>query len=91
VLAESDTYVFPDILANAGGVTVSYFEWVQTRQRFYWTEDRVNEELERIVVDAFDRLIEAYEENDLPNFRTAAYVVAMDRVVDAYEESGTWP
>jgi glutamate dehydrogenase (NAD(P)+) len=91
VLTERGVHVFPDILANAGGVTVSYFEWVQNRQRFYWTEDRVNEELERIVVDAFDRLVEAYEENDLPNFRTAAYVVAMDRVVDAYEESGTWP
>jgi glutamate dehydrogenase (NAD(P)+) len=91
VLTERGVHVFPDILANAGGVTVSYFEWVQNRQRFYWTEDRVNEELERIVVDAFDRLIEAYEENDLPNFRTAAYVVAIGRVVDAYEESGTWP
>jgi glutamate dehydrogenase (NAD(P)+) len=91
VLTERGVHVFPDILANAGGVTVSYFEWVQNRQRFYWTEDRVNEELERIVVDAFDRLIEAYEENDLPNFRTAAYVVAIGRVIDAYEESGTWP
>jgi glutamate dehydrogenase (NAD(P)+) len=91
VLTERGVHVFPDILANAGGVTVSYFEWVQNRQRFYWTEDRVNEELERIVVHAFDRLIEAYEENDLPNFRTAAYVVAIGRVVDAYEESGTWP
>jgi len=91
VLAESDTYVFPDILANAGGVTVSYFEWVQNRQRFYWTEEKVNEELERIITDAFDNLVETYEETDAPSMRTAAYVVAIQRVVDSYEESGNWP
>jgi glutamate dehydrogenase/leucine dehydrogenase len=91
VLAESDTYVFPDILANAGGVTVSYFEWVQNRQRFYWTEEKVNEELERIITDAFDNLVETYEETGAPSMRTAAYVVAIQRVVDSYEESGNWP
>jgi glutamate dehydrogenase (NAD(P)+) len=91
VLADSDTYVFPDILANAGGVTVSYFEWVQNRQRFAWTEQKVNEELERIITDAFDNLVETYEETGAPNMRTAAYVVAIGRVVDAYEESGNWP
>ncbi|WP_435177808.1 Glu/Leu/Phe/Val family dehydrogenase [Halorussus sp. AFM4] len=91
VLAEADTYVFPDILANAGGVTVSYFEWVQNRQRFYWTEQRVNEELERIITAAFDNLVETYERTGAPNMRTAAYVVAIRRVVDAYEESGNWP
>jgi glutamate dehydrogenase/leucine dehydrogenase len=91
VLADRDVYVFPDILANAGGVTVSYFEWVQNRQRFYWTEERVNEELERHIVDAFDGLVECYEEYDLPNFRTAAYVVAIRRVLDAYEDAGSWP
>ncbi|UVE49690.1 Glu/Leu/Phe/Val dehydrogenase [Haloferax larsenii] len=91
VLTERDVHVFPDILANAGGVTVSYFEWVQNRQRFYWTEDRVNDELERIIVDAFDNLVDAYETHDLPNFRTAAYVVAIQRVVDSYESSGNWP
>jgi len=91
VLTEGDTWVVPDILANAGGVTVSYFEWVQNRQRFYWTEERVNEELERIITDAFDGLVEAYEDNDVPNLRTAAYVVAIRRVIDAYEEGGNWP
>jgi glutamate dehydrogenase (NAD(P)+) len=91
VLAGSDTYVFPDILANAGGVTVSYFEWVQNRQRFYWSEERVNEELEGIITAAFDDLTDAYEEDDLANFRTAAYVVAIERVLDSYEESGNWP
>jgi glutamate dehydrogenase (NAD(P)+)/glutamate dehydrogenase (NADP+) len=91
VLTDRDVYVFPDILANAGGVTVSYFEWVQNRQRFYWTEEKVNEELERHIVEAFDDLVRTYENEDLPNLRTAAYVVAIRRVLSAYEEAGTWP
>ncbi|WP_248897085.1 Glu/Leu/Phe/Val family dehydrogenase [Haloplanus halobius] len=91
VLTERDVYVFPDILANAGGVTVSYFEWVQNRQRFAWTEQRVNDELERIVTDAFDRLVDAYEAHDVPNVRTAAYVVAIERVADAADDRGVWP
>ncbi|MGB9988027.1 Glu/Leu/Phe/Val family dehydrogenase [Salarchaeum japonicum] len=91
VLQNSDVTVVPDILANAGGVTVSYFEWVQNRQRFSWTEDRVNDELERVITDAFDELTHAYETLDLPSLRTAAYVVAIQRVVDAYTGNGNWP
>jgi glutamate dehydrogenase/leucine dehydrogenase len=91
VLTDADVEVVPDILANAGGVTVSYFEWVQNRQRFSWTGDRVNEELERVITDAFDALTDAYEHEELPNFRTAAYVVALERVRSAFEQGGTWP
>ncbi|EMA71868.1 Glu/Leu/Phe/Val family dehydrogenase [Halorubrum distributum] len=91
VLAERDIHVVPDILANAGGVTVSYFEWVQNRQRFSWTEERVNEELERVITDAFDTLVDTYESNDVHNLRTAAYVVGIGRIVDAYDQAGSWP
>ncbi|GGL59830.1 Glu/Leu/Phe/Val family dehydrogenase [Halocalculus aciditolerans] len=91
VLRDADVTVVPDILANAGGVTVSYFEWVQNRQRFYWTEERVNDELEDVIVDAFDNLTHAYETLDLPSLRVAAYVVAIQRVVDAYTGNGNWP
>ena len=91
VLTERDVLVVPDILANAGGVTVSYFEWVQNRQRFYWTEQRVNDELERTIVEAFDRLVSTHEDRRTPNLRTAAYVVAIQRVLEAYRQGGNWP
>ncbi|MFB6233710.1 MAG: Glu/Leu/Phe/Val dehydrogenase [Haloarculaceae archaeon] len=91
ILTEQGTYVIPDILANAGGVTVSYFEWVQNRQRFSWTEERVNDELERVITEAFDGLVETYESTDTPNLRTAAYVVAIQRVVSAFQQGGSWP
>jgi len=91
VLSDRETLVIPDILANAGGVIVSYFEWVQNRQRFYWSEERVNEELDSTIVSQFQNLVDAYEERKLPSLRTAAYVVALQRVMNAGEQSGTWP
>ncbi len=91
VLTDRGVHVIPDILANAGGVTVSYFEWVQNRQRFQWSEQQVNDELETLIVDAFDRMVEAYESRDLSNFRIAAYVVALERVARASDQAGVWP
>ncbi|PSQ42858.1 glutamate dehydrogenase [Halobacteriales archaeon SW_7_68_16] len=91
ILTERDVCVFPDILTNAGGVTVSYFEWVQNRQRFQWTEEEVITELEDTIVSAFDDLIDAYESRDTPNMRTAAYSLAVERVVEAQDEAGVWP
>ena len=91
VLADKEIYVVPDILANAGGVTVSYFEWVQNRQRFSWTKKRVNEELERVICEAFDGLVKTYDDTGIETLRTAAYVVAIQRVVDAYRQGGNWP
>jgi glutamate dehydrogenase/leucine dehydrogenase len=91
VLSERDVPVFPDILANAGGVTVSYFEWVQNRQGFYWTEQRVNDELERFIVAAFEDLIEGFESHDVPTYRVAMYIVAIKRLAKAAKEGGVWP
>lgn len=90
-LATKDVLVIPDILANAGGVTVSYFEWVQNRQRFSWSEQKVNDELERIIVHAFEELVDAKETHETSNFRQAMYIVAIERILRAEQEAGQWP
>lgn len=89
ILAEKKIFVIPDILANAGGVTVSYFEWVQDRQGFFWTEQLVNQRLEDIMVGSFAAVVAYAEKHGVDN-RTAAYMLALDRVATASRLRGIY-
>jgi glutamate dehydrogenase (NAD(P)+) len=89
ILAEKGIFVIPDILANAGGVTVSYFEWVQDRQGYFWNEQTVNDRLEEIMVNSF-RDVVAYAEKHGVHNRTAAYMLALDRVAFAIKLRGIY-
>ena len=82
ILNEKGVTVVPDICANAGGVTVSYFEWVQNRQGYYWTEEEVDQRLERVMVKAFHDLKEQSEKYEVP-LRAGAYALAIGRVAEA--------
>jgi glutamate dehydrogenase (NAD(P)+) len=89
ILADQKVFVIPDILANAGGVTVSYFEWVQDRQGFFWNEAQVNERLQEIMDASFDAIVQ-YAGAHQVNNRIAAYMVALDRVADAIKLRGIY-
>jgi glutamate dehydrogenase (NAD(P)+) len=89
VLAEKGVFVIPDILANAGGVTTSYFEWVQDRQGYFWKESLVNEQLEEIMVSAFQDVVR-YAETHHVNNRIAAYMLAIDRVAYTIKQRGIY-
>jgi len=79
ILERKGVFVIPDILANAGGVTCSYFEWVQDRMGYFWKEDQVNERLKDIMVASFNDVCK-YAETHNVNMRIAAYILAIDRV-----------
>jgi glutamate dehydrogenase (NAD(P)+) len=89
VLAEKGVFVIPDILANAGGVTTSYFEWVQDRQGYFWKESLVNEQLEEIMVSSFQDVVR-YAETHHVNNRIAAYMLAIDRVAYTIKQRGIY-
>lgn len=89
ILFEKGILMLPDILANAGGVTVSYFEWAQNIQGFYWTEEEVDERLRRVMVRAFDAVYETAKQHNV-DMRTAAYIVAIRRVAEAVRLRGIY-
>ena len=91
VLRERDIPVVPDILTNAGGIIVSYLEWVQNSQQYSWDLEQVNADLERRISTAFEDTLEAFAERETPDLRTAAYAVALERVGDAHEVRGLFP
>ncbi len=90
VLHDRGILVVPDVICNAGGVTVSYFEWVQDFSSFFWSEDEINARLEKILVGAFVSIWETSERLKVP-LRTAAFVVACERVLEARAERGLYP
>ncbi len=89
ILDEKGTFVIPDILANAGGVTVSYFEWVQDRGGYFWSEDTVNERLRDIMVRGFKDVLELSRQHKV-NMRTAAYMVSISRVATVHRLRGIY-
>ncbi len=91
IFTEKGIMVVPDILANAGGVTVSYFEWVQGLQRFFWKEEQVNEALKDIMVQSFADVCKTAQEYGIKNLRTAALVLSVKRVAKAVELRGIFP
>ena len=89
ILADKHVFVMPDILANAGGVTASYFEWVQDRQGYFWKESVVNEQLKDIMVESFESVV-SYAEKHHVNNRIAAYMLAIDRVAFTIRQRGIY-
>jgi glutamate dehydrogenase (NAD(P)+) len=89
ILADKKVFVIPDILCNAGGVTTSYFEWVQDRQGYFWKESVVNEQLETIMVAAFEDVVRFAELHGVNN-RIAAYMLAIDRVAYTIRQRGIY-
>jgi glutamate dehydrogenase (NAD(P)+) len=90
ILRENGVTVLPDILANAGGVTVSYFEWVQGLQNFFWSLKEVNDELQKVMERAFDAVNAKADQADC-DYRTAAYTIAISRVAEACRLKGLFP
>jgi glutamate dehydrogenase (NAD(P)+) len=89
IIENKGVFIVPDILGNAGGVTVSYFEWVQDRQGFFWRESEVNERLQDVMDHSFEQVVRFAETHKVNN-RIAAYIVAIDRVARALRLRGIY-
>ena len=89
ILEENGIFVIPDILANAGGVTVSYFEWVQDRGGYFWTEQLVNDRLRDIMKQSFQAVLALSSQHKV-NMRTAAYMLAINRVATVHRLRGIY-
>ncbi|HEY6837383.1 MAG TPA: hypothetical protein VI389_01440, partial [Geobacteraceae bacterium] len=90
ILKAKGVFILPDILANAGGVTVSYFEWVQDLQNYFWNEAEINNRLRQIMTTSFKKVVAIAEEKKIDN-RTAAQVLGIGRVVEALQLRGLYP
>jgi glutamate dehydrogenase (NAD(P)+) len=90
ILKDKNIFLIPDILANAGGVTVSYFEWVQDLQNFFWSEEQINDRLHRIMRDSFSRVMHIKESQGV-DMRMAAYIVAVETVANASNSRSIYP
>jgi glutamate dehydrogenase (NAD(P)+) len=89
ILDAKGVFVVPDILANAGGVTVSYFEWVQNREGYYWSEEVVNERLREVMIRSFNDVVSFTKKHSV-NMRTAAYMLSIDRVAAVHRLRGVY-
>ena len=89
ILDDKGIFVIPDILANAGGVTVSYFEWVQDREGYFWTEKRVNDSLQEIMERSFGAVLDLAKQHKV-NMRTAAYMLSISRVATVHRLRGIY-
>ena len=90
VLAANGVTVVPDVLANAGGVVVSYFEWVQANQAYWWTEQEIGEKLEHRMLHAYDE-VSTFARREELSLRDAALVIGVRRVAEAHEIRGLYP
>jgi len=88
ILNQKKIILVPDILANAGGVTVSYFEWVQNRMGYYWTAEEIDEKLEKLMCKAYEDIYNFKQEKNCPDYRLAAFAIATNRLVQAMKDRG---